>query len=259
MFIIGTKKEETTSKLAFHLKNCEGGYSLPDEVDFLVNYGRIGLRKKANLNASLINNKYNQLEILKKNGIRVPMTFLLSEQYMPPRESFPWIARKYYHARGVDAIFLKTKGSMLKRMKRLKKRHYLVKYVPKVAEFRVHVLGNDIAGISEKVRYANVRSVNEEDGNPNEISLIAHPHIWCRYRGWVQIDYEGGHYETLKELGIKSVELLRYDFGAVDIILDVHDRFYVLEINSAPRLNHRRRQLYAKFFRKKWKEWKNAN
>ena len=125
----------------------------------------------------------------------------------------------------------------------MSKRHFIVKYVPKAEEFRVHVLGDNIGGISQKVR-------NETHPSPN-------PHVWSRDRGWLQIDYNGRYSEQLKDLGIRAIKALQLDFGAVDIMLGRDGIFYVLEVNTAPRLNRRRRKIYCQFFREKYREWKD--
>ena len=249
MYIIGTKKGETAIKLAKTLKNCEGGYDYPFEEDFYVNYGRIDVRNIANLNARLINNKLLQLRKMRESNsdVNVPYYYEFYDRrslLSVPNSFFPCIARKYYHTKGKDAIFLKTKFSLRRRLNRvLRRRNYLVKYIPKRAEFRVHVLGREIAGVSIKVKN---REVSEH-----------HPYIWSRERGWIQLDYnsDGRYYNELSDIAVKCCEIMGYDFGAVDIMLGKDGLFYFLEINSAPRLNLRRRRLYAKFIRKKWKEY----
>jgi glutathione synthase/RimK-type ligase-like ATP-grasp enzyme len=237
MFIAGTRRGEMAVNLAFHLQNCEGGYEIPEDCNFLVNYGR-GNMPNADLNPHLIGNKLTQLKVFRDNGLQIPdfypINWNVSRHY-----HYPLIARKYFHTKGKDAIFLKTRGSWRKRLRRVATRHYFVKYIPKAEEFRVHVCGEEVIGISTKVPF--------EDE-------VQHPHIWSRDRGWGQVDYNGPHAEKLCELGVKALKALKYDFGAVDIFLGKDGKFYLLEVNSAPRLNRRRRKLYAQFFRKKYHE-----
>ncbi len=242
MFIVGTRKSETAPNLAAHLKDCEAGFTIPDEEDFIVNYGRLGMQHIANLNANRRGDKLTQLQNLMAAGIKVPRIILMrNNPYDVPRYEFPLLARKVNHTKGKDIVFLRTRGSWLKRRRRVAKRQYFTKYIPKSEEFRVHILGDEIGGISKKVK--------------NEESLIHHPHIWCRDKGWIQVEYEGEYYDELKELSIESLRVLELDFGAVDIIKGYDEKFYVLEVNTAPRLNWRRRKLYVKFFRKMWKKW----
>ena len=237
MYIVGTRKGETAVNLAFHLKDCEGGYIIPEDVNFLVNYGRTDVNNSANLNSKLINNKYTQILKFKEAGLNAPNVSLIdwnrSRTYR-----YPMIARKYFHCKGKEAIYIRNRISWLRRKKRVNKRHYFVEYIPKETEFRVHVCGDEAIGISTKFKFEGTN----------------HPHIWSRDRGWGQVDYDGEHNEILKELGGKAIKALNYDFGAVDIMLGLDGEFYVLEVNSAPRLNRRRRKLYAKYFREKFKE-----
>ena len=238
MYNVSTRKGETAVNLAFHLKNCEGGYQPPNDCNFLVNYGRTDMSGRANLNERLINNKYTQIIKFKESGLRAPNVSLIdwnrSRAY-----TYPVIARKYFHCKGKEAIFLKNRVSWLRRRKRVATRHYFIQYIPKETEFRVHVCGNGVIGISTKTPAGDMQQ---------------HPHIWSRDRGWYQIEYNGQHNNALRDLGIRAVRALNYDFGAVDIMLGRDGQFYLLEVNSAPRLNRRRRKLYCEYFRKKYVE-----
>ena len=249
--ILQTKNAETAPKLAKHIKRCEAGYVFPEEPCFIVNYGRS--TNEANLNNSLINNKLQQLKILNNKGILVPKiisvnprTFLSSPKRTIksclPRNLFPLLARKQKHFKGKDIIFLKSRKSLWKRLSRVSSRDFLIQYIPKSAEFRVHVLGNEVPNICQKV--------------PSDKATRHHPHVWCSPRGWTLVDYAGEHSKVLAELGIKVAKALGYDFGAVDIGLGKDGKFYVFEINSAPRLSKTRRRYYARFFRQKEKEYK---
>ena len=248
MFIVGTIRSETAPKLAVHLQNCDSGYNIPEDANFIVNYGRQGMEDIAQVNAKVRGDKLYQLNVIKRAGILVPDIYPLTygmDRFSFPRYMYPLLARKVKHSKGKDIIFLKTRGSWRRRQRRVATRHFIVKYVPKAEEFRVHVLGNEITGISKKVKY--------------EGCLSPHPHVWSRDRGWIQVDYEGQYTERLKELGIKAIKALNLDFGAIDVMLGRNGLFYVLEVNTAPRLNRRRRRLYAQFFRKKYREWRNNN
>ena len=236
IFIKRTKNAQTAPKFVKNLKNCEEGYNVPEGEYFVINYGRSS--RGCNLNNSLILNKKHQLDVLKSKGILVPD--IVCERYYflsISRVLFPLLARKIKHFGGKDIMFLRTRGSMFKRIKRVKKRDFFVKYIPKEAEFRVHVLGDTVVNICKKIH-------SNKTGEH-------HPHIWCNDRGWTLIDYSGEHFEELKELGLKAKNALEYDFGAVDIGLGKDGKFYVFEVNSAPRLNLKRRRLYAKYFREK--------
>ena len=250
--ILQTRNGETAPKLINHLKKCEVGYEYPKDKCFIINYGRI--TKKAHLNNNLIHNKLQQLILLKEAGFNTPevldginpkMFGIFKKKTIKallPRKLFPLMARKERHFKGQDIIFLKSRKSLWKRLARVSDREFFVKYIPKKAEFRVHVLGGEVPNICQKTQ--------------SETTDTHHPHVWCSPRGWTLVDYEGEHYTKLADIGKRAIKALNYDFGAVDIGLGKDGKFYVFEINSAPRLSKTRRRYYAKYFRMKEKEYK---
>jgi len=247
IFIVGTKNSETPAKLAKHLKNSSAGYKISDteEDSFIINYGRSNI--ESDLNNDLVLNKIDQLEILKEAGINVPKIFILNKKtkYRCFDENiFPLMARKLKHARGSDIIFLKTKSSMEKRWDRIKNRDFLIKYIPKKYEYRIHVLGDKVVNVCKKIH--SPKAVEEGD--------YIHPHVWSKDRGWTLQTIEEEGLIEIKVLAINAIEVLGYDFGAVDLIQGKDEKYYILEVNSAPRLNKTRRKIYVKFFRKKEKE-----
>jgi hypothetical protein len=256
IFIHHTLKSDTGPKLAKVLHNGKNGFTLDSAEDnFIVNYGRRD-SSLAKLNTNIVSNKLDQLKIMQRNNVSVPEWFEMTDINNLRPSYFPLIARKYHHTQGRDAIFLRAPVSLRKRWNRVtRKRDYFIKYIAKSEEYRVHVLGDTIAGISKKIKYSTVMrdSDDEDDAAHQYIPTTAHPHIWSRLRGWIQVDYDGTETESLKELAVRACKALRYDFGAVDIIKDLNGKLYVLEINSAPRLNLRRRRLYCKYFREKQK------
>lgn len=250
MYILGTKRGETAERLSVHLKNCTTITKLsdlPEDVNFSVNYGRKGVNDIADLNPTLITDKLVQLQKFKEAGLNVPIVYPIPNTVFDiERGVFPLLARKLKHSKGWDAIFLKRRKSLGRRLKRIKaKRDYLLQYIYKDSEYRVHILGDKCAGVSQKVK-------DEEETTHDR-------HVWSRPRGWIQVDYEGVVDKELKDTARKAIKSLGYDFGAVDIIKGVDGKYYILEVNSAPRLNRRRRKLYASFFRDKYNEKKTKN
>jgi hypothetical protein len=254
IYILRPHKSETVPKFLKHLNNCEEGYNYPENKCFVINYGRS--YNKAHLNKSICTNKLSQLLTLKECGILVPdvLSFSPKDLLSYPSttikkfltlDKFPIMARKEKHLKGTDIIFLKTRKSLWKRSRRVRTRDFFVKYIPKQAEFRVHVLGNEALNICQKV--------------PSENFSYPHPHVWSSPRGWTLEDYNGEYTGALAELGKKVARILHYDFGAVDIGLGKDGKFYVFEVNSAPRLNRIRRRIYCKYFRQKEKEFSHLS
>jgi len=250
--ILQTRNGETAPKLIKHIKKCEVGYEYPEDKCFIINYGRV--TNKAHLNNNLVHNKLHQLLQLGKKGFNVPEVLkcnpnMVADKHgrrlvkaLLPKDIFPIMARKERHFKGKDIIFLKNRKNLWKRLARVSSREFFVKYIPKKAEFRVHVLGDEVPNICKKTQ--------------SERTDTHHPHVWCSPRGWTLVDYEGDHYKSLSDIGKRAIKALGYDFGAVDIGLGKDGKFYVFEINSAPRLSRTRRRHYAKYFRMKEKEYR---
>lgn len=92
------------------------------------------------------------------------------------------------------------------------------KYTKKTHEYRIHVFKGKIIDVCEK------RKRNGIEGN----SLVR-----TLNNGWVYCRTGVVLSESGRRLAISAVGALRLDFGAVDIIMK-DNKFYVLEINTAP-------------------------
>ena len=96
-----------------------------------------------------------------------------------------------------------------------------VKYIKKLMEFRVHVVGNNFLIHRKK----------------KKIGVEANYKVRSHANGWVFCAYEGPAPFTarLVRVAMEAITALKLDFGAVDIVYSAHyDRLYVLEINTAP-------------------------
>lgn len=203
--------------------------------DFIINYGE--QYNQANLNKNVNFNKVDVHLFLEKNGIKVPKLYRKNEKI--DDKSFPLLARKNYHSKGRDIIYIKDKNALKELNNSGKNYDYLIQYIEKVAEYRVHILEG-------YTKIVNIKVNNEE--KRDEI-------VRNRGRGWIQIEYNGEFYDKLVEIGEEVTDLLEYDFAVIDIIRDKKNNLYVLEINSAPGLEKRKLKIYADFFKKKEKEW----
>lgn len=105
-----------------------------------------------------------------------------------------------------------------------------VKYKKKKQEFRVHVFRGTVLAVQEKRRERNV----ERDANESLIRSHSNGWVFCRQ----DITYANDTAEArLHELAQHAIVSLGLDFGAVDIIYNQReDRFYLLEVNTAPGL-----------------------
>ena len=182
------------------------------------------------LNRHLTTNKLRELEIMKEAGVSVPM---FGERLWCNVSGYPLLGRKFHHTQGRDIV----KYDSADHHREGTQRHdYYIKFIEKKGEFRVHVLGGEVGCITKKKRM---------EGENCET-------IWNYKKGWKQIRYrrEGKYYDALADIGIRAVDALGYDFGAVDIIIGRDENFYALEVNSAPGLIDVRADMYVDYFRR---------
>ena len=164
--------------------------------------------------------KYNTLQILKKHKVNIP-PFAKTPASLKP----PIFKRKFKHTGGSDIEIYTTK----KDLKTLTDGYY-TQYIPQKKEYRIHVINNKIIDTTLKVPMPSADEYIRNNDN-----------------GW--------HFQTIptckKALTIealRAIKALQLDFGAVDIILGKDDKPYILEVNTAPGLNRRRRLKYQKAF-----------
>lgn len=110
-----------------------------------------------------------------------------------------------------------------------------VKYINKVHEYRVHVLGEDVHVRQKRRRLAN--------DNPNwRIRSHDNGFVFAQAISYLPND--------LIATALRAIGRLRLDFGAVDIIYNSYqDTCYVLEVNTAPGLAGTTLNLYANYFK----------
>lgn len=102
-----------------------------------------------------------------------------------------------------------------------------VLYIPKEKEFRVHIFKNEIVDIQEK------RMRSKEERNMETFSTTIRNH----HTGWVYCRNDITEPSDLRETALTAINILKLDFGAVDIIWNAkQNKCYILEINTAPGL-----------------------
>lgn len=159
-------------------------------------------------------NKYIELQRLEAAGIPVPPHSL--------RPKLGWLARRFRHQEANDLLAERKFGD------------YYVQYVPTTREFRVHVFGK------KSVR-AGMKVPRTSDPHP-------------RFRSWSggwRLSYGSDCQEymtpAIRKLAVKAVDALEYDFGAVDIAIKEGGGLVVWEVNSAPGLEGRTIEIYARY------------
>ncbi len=114
---------------------------------------------------------------------------------------------------------------------------FAVKYIKKMAEYRVHVFDGEVIRVQQKRRQAGF------EGRNNQVRNHANGWVFCTEN--VQAP------DALKDIAIKAVGAVGLTFGAVDVIWNAReDKYYVLEINTAPGLEGETIKAYGDAVRK---------
>jgi hypothetical protein len=109
------------------------------------------------------------------------------------------------------------------------------KYIFKEKEFRVHVVAGAVVDTQRKIR--------DPEREPTDWKVRSYDNGFIYVRNGIPGD-------VLRDtLACSATEALELDFGAVDIIQDKKDNYYVLEINTAPGLEGQTVERYAEAFR----------
>jgi glutathione synthase/RimK-type ligase-like ATP-grasp enzyme len=175
-------------------------------------------------------NKYVAFKTLRESGVSVP-AFTTSRQ-----EATVWLESGRVVGRGTltghegAGITIHSKGDALPQVP------LYVKYIPKKKEFRVHIIGDKIVDVQQKVLKV---------GTPNptfEIRNTANGFIFQRQGISVP--------PICTEQALLAVRALGLDVGAVDVIWnESQNKAYVLEVNTAPGLEGTSLEIYAKALR----------
>lgn len=112
-------------------------------------------------------------------------------------------------------------------------------YIPKKAEYRVHVFNGEVIDVQEKrKRRGFVDERNPKRQRNTRIRNVNNGYVYCR-DGLTPPD-------GIADLAIRAVAAVGYLYGAVDIIYNEHrNQCYVLEVNSRPGLSGKTLQSYS--------------
>lgn len=188
-----------------------------------VNYGYGGPTSLPALNSRAGTfNKLQELQLLAKNGVSC-IPFSVNPRELAP----PLFGRKVHHTRGTDIVPVQCgRPDPLKRVS-----DFYTTVIPKKREFRVWAFRGKPIGTYEKTLEYPAKYGRK--GRSRE--------IWNWRNGFAYgFVHQDNAPKELKSLGCRAVDAVGLDFGAVDIIEGRDDRYYVLEINSAPGVEGRR-------------------
>jgi glutathione synthase/RimK-type ligase-like ATP-grasp enzyme len=111
-------------------------------------------------------------------------------------------------------------------------------YIPKMWEYRVHVVSGNVIHIQQKKRKAGI---------DNQL-------VRCHGNGYyfstnLKHDLDSDIYQAVVGIGVRSVSSLGLDFGAVDVIVTKEGEVYALEVNTSPGLEGNTVQKYIDAFK----------
>ena len=192
----------------------ERGIRIGRPGDAIVSYGvniesnRPTLNKRAGMR-----NKFQELQALRAGQVLVPNHTLAANI---GDLQFPVLGRAYRHTRGRDIVPILANDAEWRYLHN--RADFFVQYIPKQREYRVWSYRRRFGGAYEKVLE-----------RPQEYRGI----IGNWHNGF-SFQYAHECPQAVKDLGCKAVDVLGLDFGAVDIIQGTDNRYYVLEVNTAP-------------------------
>jgi hypothetical protein len=201
---------------------------LTGAVKAVVNYGYGGKTSLPCLNSRAgMLNKLQELELLAKNGVST-VPFSTDPHELAP----PLFGRQLHHTRGTDIVMVACgRPNPAKRIS-----DFYTTIIPKQREFRLWAYRGVPIGTYEKL-------LEYRERNGRRGRLVD---VWNWQNGYAyHFVHPKDSPKELKQLGTMAVNALGLDFGAADILQGKDEKFYVLEINSAPGIEGRRQAMIS--------------
>lgn len=227
-FLLHAQRSGPSARMLAERLEIPCGTSVPERrLDFLIRWGsanRIPFRP------TIRTFNFRNAVALNSDKLRAMRTIAHYNVPVPDHSAnfdtigIPALGRDTSHRGGTDIVEYFRPGDFNERGPAA----FYVRYIPKRAEFRIHVAFGRIIKISQKIR-------TEDDGN--------HYVAWNYNNGYTFRDPEvrDGRFA----FAISAVEALGLDFGAVDCIIGTDERLYILEVNTAPGLIDTTADAYA--------------
>ncbi len=172
-------------------------------------------------------NKLKSIDIFKRAGLNTARVYTNKRDI----QQFPVLGRDRNHHGGLDIVVINGNNNLRQNdFNKIPNKDYYIEYIPSKVEYRVHVFQGEIIRVTKKVFKGHDR-----DGNPvhDKGTIKNDTYGW----GHSNINIEEFPREY-KAPAIAAVEAIGLDFGAVDMLIGANDRKpYILEVNSACRLN----------------------
>jgi glutathione synthase/RimK-type ligase-like ATP-grasp enzyme len=177
-------------------------------------------------------NKLKCFNLMKDAGVSIPQYWTNKNEI--PADAFPIMCRTKLQAHSGEGIVV------AERPDQLVKAPLYTQYMKKKHEFRVHALRTPGKGTSIIVTQRKAKKMGVEDANFMVRNLA---------NGFVYVISDATP-ACVTEQATAALESTGLAFGAVDVIYnEAQNKAYVLEINTAPGLEDRTAEAYAKAFK----------
>ena len=183
-------------------------------------------------------NKLTSFEVLKKYNVSIPeftTDFEVAANWV--RDRIVVLARHSltgHSGRGIEVVSQDVGDDS-----EMPEAPLYVKYIKKTTEYRVHVFRGQVIDIQQKKKQNGWR-----DNIHYSSTVRSHSNGWVFSREGVNAPND------VIQQSLAAVAALGLDFGAVDVIWNqVHNRAYVLEVNTAPGLEGHTVEVYANAIR----------
>jgi glutathione synthase/RimK-type ligase-like ATP-grasp enzyme len=200
----------------------------PFKADSVIKWGNATIFRKGGVNKHFFNipgavylatNKLKAFKTLSGHSPIPEFTESLVEASRWLAEGFTVVERHTLTGHSGEGIRIVWEGV------ELQKAPLYVKYIKKAAEFRVHVAFDKVIHVQQKVA--------RKGEAPKEWKVRNLANGFIFQSEGVELAEAG------KEAAITAVKTLQLDFGAVDLIWNkFENKFYVLEVNTAPGLGN---------------------
>lgn len=180
--------------------------------DSVVCYGQSGTHEHV-LNENCNLDKIKRMEIMNQAGVRTVPWF---KAYKHPDEiRYPLLARQAWGQGGTDIVPVFQKQDL--EWREYAGYEWFSEYVPVHAEYRVWVF-----------RYEHLDTYEKVMKRPEDYKFIGR-----NFRNGFDFELSGFHTKTFSK-AYRAIESLGLDFGAVDLLVGLDGKVYVLEVNTAP-------------------------
>lgn len=169
----------------------------------------------------LAGDKYASRMLFKSINIPIPTTYSCCEIHRIVESgneiNFPLIRRPLKHSKSNDFIIIDSEKDLIdyKEEDITTKGFYYSEFIDKVQELRVHVAHGKVISVIEK------RPPTKKQ------------YSWGMVDNFDNVRWNDWQMNIIKS-SVECVKILGLTFGAVDVIVDNYNNYYILEVNTAP-------------------------